>query len=118
MINGAFRRLMALFAACTLARHPHVFNTLQVLPEGSAFDDVFGEAGARSLEDKGVLLDGFKPPSTAMYSMFPDEQELLQQGWDAYGAVVDTTELRKTEGMAQLHLQLLVQCVHTCVLVC
>jgi hypothetical protein len=43
-------------------------------------------------------MDGFAPPAGAMYAMFPDEQELLQQEWDAYGAVVDTSELRKTDG--------------------
>eukprot|EP00775_Hariotina_reticulata_P011969 gene11969-12112_t len=65
----------------------------QVLGESGAFD-VFGDATIKA--DEGVLMDGFAPPASAMYSMFPDEQELLQQDWDAYGAVVDTSKLRQT----------------------
>jgi len=57
---------------------------------------VFGDAAIKA--DEGVLMDGFAPPASAMYSMFPDEQELLQQDWDAYGAVVDTSKIRQTVG--------------------
>jgi hypothetical protein len=70
--------------------------TLQVLPEQAAAFDAFGSSSA--MADEGVLMDGFAPPAGALWAMFPDEQELLQQEWDAYGAVVDTSELRKTDG--------------------
>lgn len=67
----------------------------QVLPEQHAAFDAFGSDSA--MAEEGVLMDGFAPPAGAMYAMFPDEQELLQQEWDAYGAVVDTSGLRMTD---------------------
>ncbi|WIA39617.1 hypothetical protein OEZ86_005699 [Tetradesmus obliquus] len=67
----------------------------QVLPEQHAAFDAFGSDSA--MAEEGVLIDGFAPPAGAMYAMFPDEQELLQQEWDAYGAVVDTSGLRMTD---------------------
>jgi hypothetical protein len=70
---------------------------LQVLPEQHAAFDAFGSSSS-AMAEEGLLMDGFAPPAGAMYAMFPDEQELTQQEWDAYGAVVDTTELRKTNG--------------------
>jgi len=48
--------------------------------------------------DDGVLMDGFAPPPGATYCMFPDEQDLLVQDWDPYGAKVDTADLRQDEG--------------------
>jgi hypothetical protein len=79
-----------------LPAHTLLHTLLQVLPEQHAAFDAFGSSSA--MAEEGVLMDGFAPPAGAMYAMFPDEQELLQQEWDAYGAAVDTTELRKTDG--------------------
>jgi hypothetical protein len=70
---------------------------LQVLPEQHAAFDAFGSSSS-AMAEEGVLMDGFAPPAGAMYAMFPDEAEPLQQDWDAYGAALDTTELRKTDG--------------------
>lgn len=50
------------------------------------------------LVDEGILMEGFGPPPGATYCMFPDEQELLVQEWDQYGAVMDTSALRVEEG--------------------
>lgn len=56
------------------------------------------EAEELCLVEEGVLMEGFAPPSAATYCMFPDEQELLLQQWDAYGAVIDSSNLRQDEG--------------------
>jgi hypothetical protein len=74
--------------------HTHTPHTRQVLVGAEdAFEDNEG------LVDTGVLMDGFVPPRTAMYCMFPDEQEQLQADWDAFGAVLDTSVLRVDEGV-------------------
>lgn len=51
-----------------------------------------------NMVDEDVLIDGFVPPKTAMYCMFPDEQEAVLTKWDEWGAVIDTSDLRTTEG--------------------
>jgi hypothetical protein len=51
------------------------------------------------LVDEGILMEGFGPPPGATYCMFPDEQELLLQDWDQFGAVMDTSALRQEEGV-------------------
>jgi hypothetical protein len=50
------------------------------------------------LVDEGILMEGFGPPPGATYCMFPDEQELLLQSWDVFGAIIDTSTLRQEEG--------------------
>lgn len=52
------------------------------------------------LVDEGILMEGFGPPPGATYCMFPDEQELLLQAWDMYGATIDTSALRQEEGVS------------------
>lgn len=52
--------------------------------------------------DDGVLMDGFAPPPGATYCMFPDEQDLLVQDWDPYGAKVDTADLRQDEAEMEM----------------
>lgn len=58
-------------------------------------DDTFDDY---TLVDTQVLMDGFAPPRTAMYCMYPDEQEQLEQDWDNYGAVIDTDAMKQEEG--------------------
>lgn len=51
-----------------------------------------------NMVEEDVLMDGFVPPKTAMYCMFPDEQELVSTKWDDWGAMIDVSDLRTLEG--------------------
>lgn len=69
-----------------------------LLPTQVLGDNPFDAYEDVGVVDDGVLMDGFAPPPGATYCMFPDEQDLLVQDWDPYGAKVDTADLRQDEG--------------------
>lgn len=74
----------------------HAFVAVQVLGGDNVNDSGMFEESV--LVDEGILMEGFGPPPGATYCMFPDEQELMLQEWDQYGAVMDTSALRVEEG--------------------
>lgn len=90
-LSMLFSPLLCFVVSCTCFPPGHQTQVLSDNNAAAGFDEAV-------LVDEGILMEGFGPPPGATYCMFPDEQELLVQDWDQYGAVMDTAALRVEEG--------------------